>query len=122
MRGILQTSEPEHACSPIKPLPIPANPDNDMAKRILIVPRYTMEKNCSFEYKVRTAQAAGYVSLIVHNVNSDQLIPMYAANSTGIDIPSVFVSEESGKNHSVLWDRKCSWKWSKGLLLHRSSI
>lgn len=34
--------------------------------------------------------------MIVHNVRSDKLEPMSAKNSTGINIPSVFVSESKG--------------------------
>ncbi|XP_045472215.1 E3 ubiquitin-protein ligase RNF13-like [Harmonia axyridis] len=106
VRGILVVSEPEHGCSPVKPIPPAVPPENETGKWILIVPRYTQVKNCSFEDKVRIAQAAGYKALIVHNVNSNQLVPMYAENSTGIEIPSVFVSADDGetlkKNYSNL--------------------
>lgn len=46
--------------------------------------------------KVRNAQAAGYDAAIIYNVHSEQLVPMSAKNSTGIYIPSVFVSQSSG--------------------------
>lgn len=90
MRGILVIADPPTGCKDLKPPPFEKS--NPTGKWILLVPRY----NCSFEQKVRVAQNAGYDAVIVHNVNSDELIPMSAENGTGIFIPSVFVGETSG--------------------------
>ncbi|KAL5273601.1 RNF13 family protein [Megaselia abdita] len=52
--------------------------------------------NCSFEKKVRMAQSANFSAVIVYNYGRDELEPMSASNSTGIEIPSVFVTETTG--------------------------
>ncbi|CAH2099471.1 unnamed protein product [Euphydryas editha] len=90
LRGFLVNGEPEDGCSPLtKP---PVDVDNFTGKWIVLVARY----NCSFEVKVRNAQAAGYDCAIVHNVNSSDLDTMTAKNPDGITIPSVFVSDLAG--------------------------
>lgn len=83
-------ADPPDACTPIKKPP----PDweNRTGKWIVLIARY----NCSFEEKIRMAQNATYDGAIVHNVRSDKLEPMSAQNSTGIHIPSVFISESKG--------------------------
>lgn len=91
--GLLVEAYPRDGCQYVEPPPTIRNPVKNW---ILLVPRFTNEVNCSFEMKVRVAQAANYSALIVHNVNSNQLVPMYAANETGIHIPAVFVGERAG--------------------------
>lgn len=91
LRGFLVVGKPEDGCSPLaKP---PVDTDNFTGKWIVLVARY----NCSFEVKVRNAQAAGFDCAIVHNVNSSELETMSAKNPDGITIPSVFVSELAGE-------------------------
>lgn len=58
----------------------------------VIIARY----NCSFEEKVRNAQKAGYVAVIVHNVGSNDLERMSANHAEDIIIPSVFIGESNG--------------------------
>ncbi|XP_039765381.1 E3 ubiquitin-protein ligase RNF13 isoform X1 [Pararge aegeria] len=90
LRGYLMVGEPQDGCAPLnKP---PADSDNFTGKWIVLIARY----NCSFEVKVRNAQAAGFDCAIVHNVNSSELETMSANNSDGIVIPSVFVSDNAG--------------------------
>ncbi|XP_063918395.1 E3 ubiquitin-protein ligase RNF13-like isoform X2 [Zophobas morio] len=93
VRGVLVNAEPPDGCAELQP---PPSDENETGKWIVLMPRYTEKRNCSFEQKVRTGQAAGYDAVVVHNVNSNQLVPMSAKNDTGINIPSVFVSESSG--------------------------
>lgn len=80
------------ACTKINPPPV----TDGIKKWIILIPRYNNYTNCSFEQKVRIAQDANYNAVIVYNIGSDELIPMAAANGTGINIPSVFVGETSG--------------------------
>lgn len=95
MRGILVNAEPPDGCTNAL-APPPTDIENDTGKWVVLIPRYNEVRNCTFEDKVRMGQAKGYDAVVVHNVNSNQLIPMSAKNSTGINIPSVFVSESSG--------------------------
>ncbi|CAH0722970.1 unnamed protein product, partial [Brenthis ino] len=90
LRGFLVTGEPEDGCTILKKPPV--DPENFTGKWVVLLARY----NCSFEKKIRNAQAAGFDCAIVHNVNSSELETMYANNSDGITIPSVFVSDISG--------------------------
>ncbi|XP_045760731.1 E3 ubiquitin-protein ligase RNF13 isoform X1 [Maniola jurtina] len=90
LRGFLVPGEPPDGCGPLNKPP-PAT-DNFTGKWLVLVARF----NCSFEVKVRNAQAAGYDCAIVHNVNSSELETMSAKNGSGIVIPSVFVSELAG--------------------------
>lgn len=61
--------------------------------------------DCSFEMKVRNAQAAGFKAAIIYNVdNNDNLEPMSAKNSTGIDIVAVFVAFSTGINIITAYD------------------
>lgn len=62
------------------------------ARFAVIIARY----NCSFEDKVRNAQRAGYVAVIVHNVGSNDLERMSANHAEDIIIPSVFIGESNG--------------------------
>lgn len=91
--------DPADACKPFDP---PPSWDNRFDKYIALIAR----NNCTFEDKVRNAQNAGYDAVIVHNMGSDSLEPMHAKNSTGIRIPSVFISWSKGENlrwHYANW-------------------
>ncbi|CAH1368715.1 hypothetical protein MTP99_010203 [Tenebrio molitor] len=95
IRGILVNADPPDGCTSALQPP-PPDVENETGKWVVLMPRYNDVRNCSFEQKVRTGQAAGYDAVVVHNVHSNQLVPMSAKNDTGIYIPSVFVSESSG--------------------------
>ncbi|VVC96058.1 unnamed protein product, partial [Leptidea sinapis] len=90
LRGFLVVGEPEDGCGPMAK---PPTVENFTGKWIVLVSRF----NCSFEVKVRNAQAAGFNCAIVHNVNSSELETMSAKDPVGIDIPSVFVSDLAGQ-------------------------
>ncbi|KAH6780424.1 Protease-associated RING/U-box zinc finger family protein [Perilla frutescens var. hirtella] len=51
---------------------------------------------CSFEHKVRRAQAAGFEAAIVYDNETSDLVAM-AGNPVGIDINAVFVSKVAGE-------------------------
>lgn len=94
LKGFLIGARPENACEPIDPPPIR---DNLTGAFIVLIKRF----DCNFDIKVLNAQKAGYKSAIVHNVDSDDLISM-GSNDLDIlkqiDIPSVFVSEETANS------------------------
>ncbi|KAL1023342.1 hypothetical protein UPYG_G00039470 [Umbra pygmaea] len=91
LKGFLIGARPENACEPIHP---PPAQDNLTGAFIVLIKRF----DCNFDIKVLNAQRAGYKAAIVHNVDSDDLISMGSNDVTilkQIDIPSVFVSEET---------------------------
>ncbi|XP_004923057.1 E3 ubiquitin-protein ligase RNF13 [Bombyx mori] len=89
LRGLLVEGVPADGCTALDKPPVV---DSFTGKWIVLVARY----NCSFEVKIRNAQAAGFDCAIVHNVNSSDLEKMSAKNPEGIVIPSVFVSDVAG--------------------------
>ncbi|KAG7304178.1 hypothetical protein JYU34_011114 [Plutella xylostella] len=89
LRGFLAAGAPADGCGPLEKPPVVENFTN---KWIVLLARY----NCTFEVKVRNAQAAGYDCAIVHNVNASDLETMSAKDPDGIVIPSVFVSDLAG--------------------------
>ncbi|XP_050309437.1 E3 ubiquitin-protein ligase RNF13 [Anthonomus grandis grandis] len=94
LRGMLVNANPPSACDDT--LSPPPDVNNIIGRWFVLVPRYTQEQNCTFEQKARVAQQKGYDALIVYNVGSDQLVPMSAENSTGIEIAAVFISQKTG--------------------------
>lgn len=94
LKGFLIGARPENACEPIEPPPLR---DNLTGAFIVLIKRF----DCNFDIKVLNAQKAGYKAAIVHNVDSDDLISM-GSNDLDvlkqIDIPSVFVSEETANS------------------------
>ncbi|KAJ8374340.1 hypothetical protein SKAU_G00049200 [Synaphobranchus kaupii] len=92
LKGFLIGSRPENGCEPIDPPPPPQ--DNLTGTFIVLIKRL----DCNFDVKVLNAQKAGYKAVIVHNVDSEDLISM-GSNDLDIlkqiDIPSVFVGEET---------------------------
>ncbi|XP_065163288.1 E3 ubiquitin-protein ligase RNF13 isoform X2 [Atheta coriaria] len=90
LHGMVLYSDPPNGCGPMQQAP--KNVSNLTGRWILLVARF----NCSFEEKVRNAQTANYDAVIVHNIGSEALERMSANNSTGIHIPSVFVSQSDG--------------------------
>lgn len=83
---------PSQACKNISPPNRTLYPPN--AKFVAIIERGGI--NCSFELKVRNAQAVRFDAVIVYNNDGDDLETMSASNSTGIRIPSVFVGHTTG--------------------------
>lgn len=57
VRGLLISAIPPSACNDL--LEPPPNETNQLGKWILLVPRYTLETNCTFEMKVRMAELKG---------------------------------------------------------------
>ncbi|XP_076270595.1 godzilla E3 ubiquitin protein ligase isoform X1 [Rhynchophorus ferrugineus] len=94
-RGLLVNANGSFACNQSSLNPPPSF-INAFKNWILLVPRYG-DQNCTFEKKVRVAQLKGYDGVIVYNVGSNDTVSMSAANSSGINIPSVFVGEYSGR-------------------------
>ncbi|XP_034233470.1 E3 ubiquitin-protein ligase RNF13 isoform X2 [Thrips palmi] len=90
LEGYLVYAEPALACGPVKP---PPKVDNITTENWILL---IMRGECTYETKVRNAQSSHYKAVIVHNVNSSDLEPMSAVNSSGINIPSVFVGEHTG--------------------------
>ncbi|XP_077572717.1 E3 ubiquitin-protein ligase RNF13 [Stigmatopora nigra] len=93
LKGFLIGARPANACEPIESPPR----DNLTGAFIVLIKRF----DCNFDIKVLNAQKAGFKAAIVHNVDSDDLISM-SSNDLDvmkmIDIPSVFVSEETGNS------------------------
>ncbi|CAL5024551.1 unnamed protein product [Urochloa decumbens] len=88
VNGIIYTAQPLNACSPltIKAVEGPPSPF------ALII-----RGGCTFDEKVKNAQAAGFKAAIVYdNENSGVLVSM-AGSSSGIHIYAVFVSKASGE-------------------------
>ncbi|XP_065355228.1 E3 ubiquitin-protein ligase Godzilla isoform X2 [Calliphora vicina] len=84
----------EEACDKINPPPRSFYPSN--AKFAAIIQRGGVD--CTFELKVRNAQAARFDAVVVYNNENDDLEHMSAQNSSGILIPSVFVGRTTGTN------------------------
>lgn len=88
--GTVQVTEPFDACSP------PVNKSmsgEDTSTQFALIKR----GNCTFDLKVRNAQAAGFrAAIIYNNEGGDHLIEM-GGISGGITIHAVFISKESGQ-------------------------
>ncbi|KAL6983173.1 Receptor y region, transmembrane domain- and RING domain-containing protein 2 [Sarracenia purpurea var. burkii] len=90
MCGTLYVAEPLDACLPL------SNKANSTGKGTVFPFVLVIRGGCSFEDKVRRAQAAGFKAAIIYdNVDAD-LVAM-AGNSAGIKIHAVFVSKGSGE-------------------------
>lgn len=89
LRGKLVYAHPKNACGEIAK---PPEGYDDFGGWIVLIKR----GDCNFDDKIRAAQNANFSAAIVHNVNSSVLEPMSANNATGIYIPSVFVSDDTG--------------------------
>ncbi|KAG6390283.1 hypothetical protein SASPL_148015 [Salvia splendens] len=88
--GIVYMAEPLDACSPLTNKVVPAV-SNTTSPFVLIV-----RGGCSFDEKVRRAQAAGFSAAIVYDDKFGDLTAM-AGNSVGIKIHAVFVSKAAGE-------------------------
>lgn len=87
--GTLYLAEPLDACSPLRK--VDSTVKGTCSPFVLIV-----RGACSFEDKVRKAQAAGFKAAIVHDNVDGDLVAM-AGSSAGIKIHAVFVSKASGE-------------------------
>ncbi|PON36513.1 Cdk-activating kinase assembly factor [Parasponia andersonii] len=86
--GVLYSAEPLDACSPLTNKV--QSSTGARSPFVLII-----RGGCSFEYKVRTAQKAGFKAAIVYD--NDDGGALVARNSAGIKIHAVFVSKASGE-------------------------
>lgn len=89
-RGIFFMAEPSDACSLLTNKLAPKS-DDTKSSMVLII-----RGGCSFDAKVRRAQAAGFEAAIIYDNEYGDLIAM-AGNSPGIKIQAVFVSKTSGE-------------------------
>lgn len=87
--GTLYLAEPLDACSPLRKVDLTVK--GTCSPFVLIV-----RGACSFEDKVRKAQAAGFKAAIIHDNVDGDLVAM-AGSSAGIKIHAVFVSKASGE-------------------------
>ncbi|XP_016456862.2 receptor homology region, transmembrane domain- and RING domain-containing protein 2-like [Nicotiana tabacum] len=88
--GILYVAEPLDACST---LTNKIEPINNFTKDPFVL---IIRGGCSFEDKVRKAQAAGFKAAIIYDNKYGVIIPM-AGTSTGVKILALFVSKASGE-------------------------
>ncbi|XP_059299400.1 receptor homology region, transmembrane domain- and RING domain-containing protein 2-like isoform X1 [Lycium ferocissimum] len=88
--GTLYVAEPLDAC---KTLTNKIEPTNNFTKEPFVL---IMRGECSFEDKVRKAQAAGFKAAIIYDNAYGDIIAM-AGTSTGVKILAVFVSKASGE-------------------------
>ena len=83
--GNVTIPQPAHGCTA---------PANDVAGTIVLATR----GECDFIDKVRTAQTAGALAVVVANDQGDHLFKMYSSDedTTDVLIPSVFVTTATG--------------------------
>jgi PA domain len=67
--------------------------DTALGSAVAIVDR----GNCSIAQKLRVAQAAGAVALVVVSQREDTIVPSMSGNSTGIEIPVAMVRRSDGE-------------------------
>ncbi|CAN4097967.1 unnamed protein product [Withania somnifera] len=88
--GTLYVADPLDACST---LTNKIEPTNNFTKEPFVL---IIRGGCSFEDKVRKAQAAGFKAAIIYDNAYGDIIAM-AGTSTGVKILAVFVSKASGE-------------------------
>ncbi|XP_078448287.1 receptor homology region transmembrane domain ring H2 motif protein 1 [Wolffia australiana] len=89
--GALDVARPANACSTLESVTIMEGQAGRL--RILLIAR----GSCSFEQKVRNAQAAGYKAAIVHDDQGKSNLISMVGEPEGISIPAVFVSKMAGE-------------------------
>ncbi|CAN0928234.1 Receptor homology region, transmembrane domain-and RING domain-containing protein 2 [Linum grandiflorum] len=95
--GVLYVAEPLDACSNLSNEVVEirngnGNSSTSSSPFVLIV-----RGGCSFEDKVRRAQAAGFRAAIVYDDEDGGLLVAMSGNSAGISIHAVFVTKSSGE-------------------------
>lgn len=88
--GMLYVAEPLDACAT---LTNKIEPTNNFTKEPFVL---IIRGGCSFEDKVRKAQAAGFKAAIIYDNAYGDIIAM-AGTSTGVKILAVFISKASGE-------------------------
>ena len=92
LHGYLAFADPVHGCTAIK--------GPNVTSRALALPWIVLIKRdkCEFDVKVKNAQDAGYDAAIIHNVESDDLIPMGSGSvlHDRVTIPSVMIGKSDG--------------------------
>uniref|UniRef100_A0A0C9RYH6 TSA: Wollemia nobilis Ref_Wollemi_Transcript_3809_2248 transcribed RNA sequence n=1 Tax=Wollemia nobilis TaxID=56998 RepID=A0A0C9RYH6_9CONI len=88
--GVLQLAEPPDACIRLSNKVVPGHGANLPFALII-------RGNCTFEDKVRNAQAAGFRAAIVYNNEDSADLVSMAGNSDGITTYAVFVSNAAGE-------------------------
>ncbi|XP_052190772.1 receptor homology region, transmembrane domain- and RING domain-containing protein 2-like isoform X2 [Diospyros lotus] len=88
--GTLHVAEPLDACLPL------VNKVNSSIKGTHSLFVLIIRGGCSFEEKVRRAQAAGFKAAIIYDNVDGDLVAM-AGTSSGVKIHAVFVSKASGQ-------------------------
>ncbi|KAJ8557832.1 hypothetical protein K7X08_004598 [Anisodus acutangulus] len=102
--GILYMAEPLDACST---LTNKIEPTNNFTKEPFVL---IMRGGCSFEDKVRKAQAAGFKAAIIYDNAYGDIIAM-AGTSTAVKILAVFVSKASGEALTKYAGDTCMEVW-----------
>ncbi|OAE19522.1 hypothetical protein AXG93_1050s1040 [Marchantia polymorpha subsp. ruderalis] len=88
--GVIYAAEPANACTTLTNAPIP---ERGLFSSFVVVSR----GDCTFEKKVRVAQAAGFHAVIVYNNEDNHDLVTMSGNGAGIRIHAVFVSKSSGE-------------------------
>lgn len=92
--GDLYLADPPEGCTPLTP---PDLPSGDARWIALIARSHARSDECTFDVKVRHAEAAGAVAAVVYDDMFEGLLVMAApAGNLEPGIPSVFVSQASG--------------------------
>lgn len=97
--GKVVLSEPEDACTSIKPAP------NNDDSWFLLAKRYP----CPFETKVRNAAKAGFKAVIIYSVDPNKKSSYYTSQKIqyNLDIPTILISYIDGENlkENYLFDK-----------------
>ncbi|KAK9285650.1 hypothetical protein L1049_024849 [Liquidambar formosana] len=88
--GALHMADPLDACSSLL---------NDFQPRELDIVRFALivRGNCSFDDKIRNAQAGGFQAAIVYDDRDKRNLVSMIGNPKGISVQAVFVSKEAGE-------------------------
>lgn len=86
VEGWLVHARPHDACGTVDS---PPEPPQFKRSSILLARRF----NCTFADKALNAQNAGYSAIIIHNVGSDDAMPMAGSHGFRVNIPVVSMGE-----------------------------
>lgn len=76
-------------------------PAHTFKNRVAVVDR----GNCTFGKKVKNAEAAGAIGIIIVNEREDMIYPSMAGNNTGVEIPAVLIGSRDGAALRTLIDK-----------------